>query len=761
MNDVLNLAAYIASGALSLTLLAALCAAPLAVLTLLIDLIVGRWLSAQMRCWLWTLVAVRLVLPVAPESPFSSVHLWQLVAWSESKATSVDAPSELMNFLSQQAAHPIDATPAAQASARTSMADILREGRDNLLPDLAVTSAEWERLWRSGSVGGEDPAATGLHSATQEWNWQDTLVAGVVMAWGMGAVVVLLRAAIASVRFARNLKKTPEVDEEAVIGEVLRACGEVGVRRPAVKAISGLPAPALFGVWRPTLCLPASPRQELTGRQLRLVVLHEAMHLRRRDGYLASLLTLVRAIHWFNPLAWYAIKQVESFRELACDEAVKRLAQPEERAAYADLLLHYALGRRSAALGLLGLWFARLAGKKELAKRIKALAAGDRRPGGVSQVAACSLLLLMVAVGLTDAASTSDVAEGRRPELPVFSASEPSAWDVLVTRAISPKQPVIADAIETREYDLAEALRRVDDVPDNFNAVDWLLLWAKPLGHSQDSPMITPVEGQPHRFLITMPAQRHQFFASMLAEVQRMGHVGQVVVSTRVLSSDVVEKLVDADWMGTIKFAAPEPVSSSQWADAVAKQGDGEFSLSMEAVSYEYAPYTAFVIDSARMSKLVDYFQANARTSIHSAPRVTLFSGQSAVLSDETRSPFVYGVEPVVGEYATAWQPNITVIPEGLKVDLQALAMDGDVVDLRCRLALSSIDGVAEAKLPGGEVTVQTPRGTRRTVNVRCRLHRGETLLVAPIAGQRSDGVDTHYYAISAEQILEERVVAD
>ncbi|MCA9241403.1 MAG: hypothetical protein KDA37_14440 [Planctomycetales bacterium] len=729
---------------MSLTLLAAMVAAPLALIVLFIDVIAGRWLSARVRCWLWVLVAVRLVLPIAPESPLSTVHLWRLVAWSEHRVTSDDAKPSIPEFVARESALGATAASPTGELARSSMADILVEGRKNILPDLTLSQA-----------------TSGLGLAHSQWGWEDILGVGLVCVWVIGAAVVLLRAAIASMRFAWNLRSIREIDSEETINVVLRACGEIGVRRPLVKQVPGLQTPALFGVWQPTLCLPEAAQQDLDNQKLRLIVLHEAMHIRRGDGYLACLLTLVRAIHWFNPIAWCSIRQIENYRELACDEAVRRFAQPREREMYGNLLLRYAAGRPAVSLGLLGLCFARPATKSGLARRLKALTLKDRRPNRFTQAASFALVLLIVVVGLTDAASTPVVAEAQRPELPVFSVSEPSAWDVLLARAVHQKDSFDAEAIETREYDLTEALRKVDDVPPSMTATDWLLLWAKQGGPSQEAPAVRPIEGEPNRFAITTSRNRHQFFDSMLAEVIRMGHVGQVVVSTRVLSSEHVEKLIDADWLGTIKYAAPEPVSSSQWAEGASQLDDGEFSLSMEAVSFEYAPYTAFVIDEERMDRLVDYFQANARTSIINAPKVTLFSGQSALISDESLSPFLYGVEAIVGEHATALQPNIAVIPEGLKVDLQALVLDDDMVDLRCRLTLSSIDGVAQATLPGAAVTVQTPRATRRTVNVQCRLRRGETLLVAPLAGQRSDGKKTHYYAISAEQILLEEDDAD
>lgn len=388
------------------------------------------------------------------------------------------------------------------------------------------------------------------------------------------------------------------------------------------------------------------------------------------------------------------------------------------------------------------------------------MAAAEKNPRRLPRAVSLAVVLLMAAVGLTDAAGTHAAVEAiKKTELPVFTLGEPSAWEALQAQARGDRESTDPEAIETREYDLAEAIAKVDDTPEDMSAKDWLLVWCK-LSHLKMTDVKTDPE-DPQRVTITMSRRGHRFFKQMLAEVCRAGHVDQITVTTRVMSSEQVEKLVKADWMGTIKYAAPEPISSSQWEKSVSQEDGPEFSLSMEAVSFEYTPYTAFIVNDERIRKIFRYFVSNREASITSASKVTLFSGQSALITDESLTPFVYGVQSIKGEYAEALQPIITVIPEGLKVDLQAFTLDDDTVDLRCRLTLSSLDGVTEATLPGADVTVQTPKATRRTVNVRCRLSSGETLLVAPIAGQRSDGKKTHYYAISAEQIFQDEQIED
>jgi general secretion pathway protein D len=80
----------------------------------------------------------------------------------------------------------------------------------------------------------------------------------------------------------------------------------------------------------------------------------------------------------------------------------------------------------------------------------------------------------------------------------------------------------------------------------------------------------------------------------------------------------------------------------------------------------------------AILSDLEAYFfieavQSDIRTNILQAPKVTLFNGQQAFVSDTTQSPFVISVIPVVGDFAAAQQPVIVVLSEGTFLTVQAI----------------------------------------------------------------------------------------
>ena len=70
---------------------------------------------------------------------------------------------------------------------------------------------------------------------------------------------------------------------------------------------------------------------------------------------------------------------------------------------------------------------------------------------------------------------------------------------------------------------------------------------------------------------------------------------------------------------------------------------------------------------------LIQAAQGNTRSNVMQAPKVTLFNGQQAFVSDTRQRPFVTAVVPVVGDFSAAQQPVITVLNEGTAVNVQAV----------------------------------------------------------------------------------------
>ncbi|MEM9943034.1 MAG: hypothetical protein AAF939_15835, partial [Planctomycetota bacterium] len=92
---------------------------------------------------------------------------------------------------------------------------------------------------------------------------------------------------------------------------------------------------------------------------------------------------------------------------------------------------------------------------------------------------------------------------------------------------------------------------------------------------------------------------------------------------------------------------------------------------------------------------LLQASKGNERSNITQAPSVTMFNGQSASINDNRVRPFVTSVIPIVGDFAVAQQPVITLLPEGTNLNVTAVVSeDRKYVRLQLVPFFSEIDSV-------------------------------------------------------------------
>ena len=114
----------------------------------------------------------------------------------------------------------------------------------------------------------------------------------------------------------------------------------LSVGRARLLVLSGATSPATFGWIRPTVLLPTfCLDQDLS--ELEDILRHELHHVRRRDSFWNGLALACRALLFFQPAVWYAVRKMQFERELACDLAVVSHC-PARKGNYAECLLRFA-----------------------------------------------------------------------------------------------------------------------------------------------------------------------------------------------------------------------------------------------------------------------------------------------------------------------------------------------------------------------------------------------------------------------------------
>ena len=97
-------------------------------------------------------------------------------------------------------------------------------------------------------------------------------------------------------------------------------------------------SPALVGLLRPRIALPLDFETRFNAVERELVIAHEQVHRQRLDNFWNLLACAITALHWWNPLAWWAARRMHADQELACDATVLA-ARPGAATTYARALL--------------------------------------------------------------------------------------------------------------------------------------------------------------------------------------------------------------------------------------------------------------------------------------------------------------------------------------------------------------------------------------------------------------------------------------
>jgi bla regulator protein BlaR1 len=114
------------------------------------------------------------------------------------------------------------------------------------------------------------------------------------------------------------------------------------------QATDGLPA--VVGLWRPRIVLPADAMHRYNATERDLMLAHERAHVARGDLAANAAVAALRCLFWFNPLVHVAARHFRHDQELACDQQVVR-RQPDARRAYGEAMLKTQLARGVLPLG--------------------------------------------------------------------------------------------------------------------------------------------------------------------------------------------------------------------------------------------------------------------------------------------------------------------------------------------------------------------------------------------------------------------------
>lgn len=277
-------------------------------IVLLIKTIFKNQLSSRVRHALWFLVLIRLLLPFIPESNLSLFNFFP-----KKNIDTVVYNSFQSNNLTQE-----------QMIGNDNEFNLHLKDREqdeigtNIFLKENLAKANTQRLVSHG---------------------KSNLLQGVInicsYIWFIGLLSICLVIFLSTLRFKKKASFFNKVNDSEVI-KILAVCKKKLNINKNIPIYSGstFKTPFIYGLLRPTIYLPKHILNEVNGSQLLHICLHEIAHYKRKDLFCNLLGMIAIIIHWFNPLVWFAMKEMRADRELACDNYVLEILGENESIPY-------------------------------------------------------------------------------------------------------------------------------------------------------------------------------------------------------------------------------------------------------------------------------------------------------------------------------------------------------------------------------------------------------------------------------------------
>ncbi len=223
----------------------------------------------------------------------------------------------------------------------------------------------------------------------------------VVLLWFGGLVVMSLRL-LGGVFALERMKRRSSIDLEPKWDLLANSIAQkLGVRRRLILRVSAdLDSPAVVGILKSVILLPASVLTKLSPSQMEALLAHEIAHVRRHDFAVNLVQSVIETVMFYHPAVWWISSVVRDEREHCCDDlAVQVVGDPT---AYAQTLMRLEELRLSPR-------FAMAANGGNLLSRIRRLVLGPQRRPVRSSFWVAAAMVLVISAGFANSISAQDV----------------------------------------------------------------------------------------------------------------------------------------------------------------------------------------------------------------------------------------------------------------------------------------------------------------------------------------------------------------
>lgn len=168
------------------------------------------------------------------------------------------------------------------------------------------------------------------------WTMDFWLMILIIAVWAVVAIIKLWNRCDYYLRSRSNmLFIAKRCEQEKLKEEIKELREELHFKRNfEVYQIPGINLSFNIGILRPVIIL----QNEYDDEDLKLILKHELIHMRRGDLLVNMMLELVNCLHWFNPMIYLLESEINSVCEMSCDERVTEGFDSDECTFYAKVI---------------------------------------------------------------------------------------------------------------------------------------------------------------------------------------------------------------------------------------------------------------------------------------------------------------------------------------------------------------------------------------------------------------------------------------
>lgn len=273
--------------------------------------------------------------------------------------------------------------------------------------------------------------------------------------------------------------------------------------------MEGIESAFVCGLIRPILVIPAHQEETIDEK----IIIHELMHKKYFDAWQNTFWTMMRCVHWCNPIMQLVFNRIGNDMESLCDQRVLERIEGEDRRDYGRILLEMTNSKYARAMGTTSL----SNGGRNIKRRIEAIVRFKRYPKGMALVSVCICILLVT---------------------PVFGGTASHDLD--------------ADSVLDGNGQLKQARARVMGCETQAGAIDTYikgLVYDKELYLAASLPM--DKQGQINQILseVDLEPIYHQYYVLNLKEIEKDIYKGYVLLCEEMYVDDEGDGCMPVDML--------------------------------------------------------------------------------------------------------------------------------------------------------------------------------------------------------------------